>query len=194
MLKKASSYHRVMILLIMIIIVFNMLACSKSFCDVYTEYIYGVAADVGAKITSSISLAVGEILMYTGIIFVIVSMLLLILLILFRKRNGYVIFLIKHRYTYPYTMEITGNKYTDKLYYPSLYAHESAHHQGYYRENEANLFEYLACINSDDKVIKYSGFISMYYYVDDAYLIMLGETDDDSLWNEYNSVQVSDIV
>lgn len=97
-------------------------------------------------------------------------------------------------YTYPYTMEITGNKYTDKLYYPSLYAHESAHHQGYYRENEANLFEYLACINSDDKVIKYSGFISMYYYVDDAYLIMLGETDDDSLWNEYNSVQVSDIV
>ena len=96
-------------------------------------------------------------------------------------------------YTYPYTMEITGNRYTyaDSLYYPALYAHESAHHQGYYQENEANLLEYLGCINSDDKVIQYAGYLAMYYYIDDAYASVLNELDDEMLWDEYDRVKVA---
>ena len=344
MLNKASSYHRVITILITVTILFNILACSTNFCDAYTENIYGMIADAGSIITDRISVAVGELLMYVGAVFVIVFVLLMFLFVFFRKRNGYVIFLKKYikclilmivivlfiytvnwiiplrssllgkggeveryiemihigedsndtvqsrnsdnekddirenkvlksdvrkhlfiirtyivdnlnelvdevprdsdgriiyseknetekkvalsmqkvsnefsrlsgiypqlkfafcseilnymwigGYTYPYTMEVTGNKYTDKLYYQSLYAHESAHHHGYYRENEANLLEYIACINSDDSVIRYSGFLSMYYYIDDAYLIMLSKADD-NLWDEYNSVQVSERV
>ena len=73
-------------------------------------------------------------------------------------------------YTYPYTMEVTYNKYSTDLYYPFLFAHESSHHQGYYKESEANFLAFLACINSDDVVSKYSGYIEIYYYLNDAVL------------------------
>lgn len=73
-------------------------------------------------------------------------------------------------YTYPYTMEVTYNKYSTDLYYPFLFAHESSHHQGYYKESEANFLAFLACINSDDVLANYSGYIEIYYYLNDAVL------------------------
>ena len=73
-------------------------------------------------------------------------------------------------YTYPYTMEITWNYYCHQLYYPALLAHEASHHQGYYQENEANFIAFLACTNSDDPVVRYSGYYDFLYYIDDAYL------------------------
>ncbi len=78
-------------------------------------------------------------------------------------------------YTYPYTMEITYNKYISDLYYPALYAHESSHHHGYYRENEANFLEYMACTTSDDPLLRYAGYIYVYDYVDSAYQSKLME-------------------
>ena len=65
-------------------------------------------------------------------------------------------------FTYPYTMEVTYNKYITNLYYPSLLAHESAHHKGYYKENEANFLSYLACTNSEDPIVRYSAFLDMF--------------------------------
>lgn len=73
-------------------------------------------------------------------------------------------------YTYPYTMEITWNHYCNDLYYPALLAHESAHHQGYYQENEANFLEFLACTESEDPLLRYAGYNEVYYYVQNAYL------------------------
>ena len=78
-------------------------------------------------------------------------------------------------YTYPYTMELTYNKYITDLYFPSLYAHESAHHQGYYQENEANFLSFLACMESDDPVLRYSAFHTIYFYIKDAYLSALAK-------------------
>lgn len=72
-------------------------------------------------------------------------------------------------YTYPYTMEITWNEYCHDLYYPFLLAHEASHHQGYYQENEANYVAFLACISSDDPLIRYAGYNEIYYYVNRAY-------------------------
>ncbi len=72
-------------------------------------------------------------------------------------------------YTYPYTLEMTYNKYTGPLYFPSLYSHESSHHMGYYKEHEANFLSYLACANSDDPVLRYSAYFYVYNYVDDSY-------------------------
>lgn len=73
-------------------------------------------------------------------------------------------------FTFPYTMEIATNKYSDELFRPALEAHELAHHLGYYRENEANFFEYLICTNSTDPFLQYSGAVSTYYYVNGALL------------------------
>ena len=72
-------------------------------------------------------------------------------------------------YTYPYTMEITWNQYCNDLYYPFLLAHESSHHQGYYQENEANFLAFLACIRSEDPLVRYAGYNEMYYYINNAY-------------------------
>ena len=44
---------------------------------------------------------------------------------------------------------------------PFTAAHEFAHQRGVAREDEANFIAYIACINSDDPYIKYSGALSM---------------------------------
>ena len=51
---------------------------------------------------------------------------------------------------------------------PFTAAHEFAHQRGVAREDEANFIAYIACINSDDPYIKYSGALSMYEYVTNA--------------------------
>ena len=91
-------------------------------------------------------------------------------------------------YTYPYTMEVTCNKYITDLYYPALYAHESSHHQGFYRESEANFIEFLACAKSDDPRIRLAGYIYIYGYVDNAYQSKLMEAcDKDEAIARYDS-------
>jgi hypothetical protein len=51
-----------------------------------------------------------------------------------------------------------------------LFAHESAHHQGYYQENEANYVAFLACTQSDDPLIRFAGYNEIYYYLNNAYM------------------------
>lgn len=48
---------------------------------------------------------------------------------------------------------------------PYTAAHELAHQRGIAREDEANFMAFLACIESDDPYIKYSGYMSVYEYV-----------------------------
>lgn len=90
-------------------------------------------------------------------------------------------------YTYPYTMEITYNRYVTKFFYPSLFAHESAHHQGYYRENEANFIEFLACITADDPLLRYSGYMNTFSYINDAYIGALYNEDPENAEERYKS-------
>ena len=72
-------------------------------------------------------------------------------------------------YTYPYTMEVTYNGYITDLYYPSLIAHEQCHHKGYYRENEAVFLGCLSLMKSEDPFLRYSGLITAYSFLDNAY-------------------------
>lgn len=44
---------------------------------------------------------------------------------------------------------------------PYTAAHEMAHQRGIAREDEANFFAFLVCINSDDPYIRYSGYYEM---------------------------------
>jgi hypothetical protein len=92
-------------------------------------------------------------------------------------------------YTYPYTMEITYNRYEHGLlYYPVLYAHESCHHQGYYQEDEADFLSYIACASSDNAYLRYSAYHEMYYLIDAEYFNALFEsTDNDTAWTIYDA-------
>ena len=72
-------------------------------------------------------------------------------------------------YYFPFSMEANcnGNMYITN--YPDVYCHELSHLHGYIYEDEANFIAYLACINSDDVLFKYCGYLSVLNYVDNAY-------------------------
>lgn len=48
---------------------------------------------------------------------------------------------------------------------PYTAAHEFAHQRGIARENEANFIAFLACVESDDAYLRYSGYVNLYEYV-----------------------------
>lgn len=70
-------------------------------------------------------------------------------------------------YTYPYTMEVTVNKYTTYMDYGPLVAHEMAHHKGFYTERDANFISFLAGTNSDSRLLAYSSYRYILSYVTD---------------------------
>lgn len=51
---------------------------------------------------------------------------------------------------------------------PYTAAHEFAHQRGIARENEANFIAFLACIESDEPYLQYSGYLNLYEYVINA--------------------------
>lgn len=100
-------------------------------------------------------------------------------------------------YTYPYTMEMTQNKYCSRLYQPLLYAHELCHHLGYYKESEANFLSCIGCAASDDPIVSYYAYFEMYYYLDKAYRTSIPDETlrgdmtalDDQVWIDIRESQ-----
>lgn len=66
---------------------------------------------------------------------------------------------------FPFSMEANYNKLMYCSNYPSTICHELSHLKGYIREDEANFIAYVACIHSDNDFIRYSGYLSVYYYL-----------------------------
>ena len=60
-------------------------------------------------------------------------------------------------YINPFTLEAHINKNIPKISYPFTMSHEVAHQYGISFENEANFFGLKNTLNSNDKVINYSG-------------------------------------
>lgn len=77
-------------------------------------------------------------------------------------------------YYFPFSMEANYNTKMYLMNLPECYCHELSHVKGYMREDEANFLSYLACINSDNAVFRYSGFLSVLYYVDNAFYENVG--------------------
>lgn len=65
---------------------------------------------------------------------------------------------------FPFTLESNINTYPPSYTLPSTMAHELAHQCGFMREDEANFISYLACKESDDAVMRYSGLSSAFGY------------------------------
>ena len=63
---------------------------------------------------------------------------------------------------FPFTVESNIN--TDGPFFtiPATMGHEMAHQCGFMREDEANFIAYLACKQSDDALMRYSGYLLAY--------------------------------
>ena len=72
-------------------------------------------------------------------------------------------------YYFPFSMEANCNAKMYLSQYPSVYCHELSHLHGYIYEDEANFLSYLACVKSEDTFFRYCGYLSVLYYVDNAY-------------------------
>lgn len=70
--------------------------------------------------------------------------------------------------TTPYTMEANVNVDAPACSLGASMCHELAHIAGFMREDEANFISYLACTNSDDPVLSYSGLLMALSYAGNA--------------------------
>ncbi len=78
-------------------------------------------------------------------------------------------------YYFPFSMEANYNKVMVIMNKPSTICHELSHLRGYIFEDEANFISYLACVNSDDVFIQYSGYLSVLYYLDNDFYKSVGK-------------------
>ena len=92
---------------------------------------------------------------------------------------------------FPFSMEAKYNKLMYSSNYPSTICHELSHLKGYIREDEANFVSYVACIHSDNDYIKYSGYLSVYYYLLND-LFQYGNEDIYSRMEKPNEYAVND--
>ncbi|MCR5419531.1 MAG: DUF3810 domain-containing protein [Lachnospiraceae bacterium] len=69
-------------------------------------------------------------------------------------------------YYFPFSMEANYNDVMYVINKPFTMCHELAHTKGFIYEDEANFIGYLACVNSDDPFFKYSGYLSVYNYIE----------------------------
>ena len=72
-------------------------------------------------------------------------------------------------YYFPFSMEANINELMYIMNKPFTMCHELAHTHGYIYEDEANFLGFLACINSEDKVFEYSGYLGVLNYVNNDY-------------------------
>ena len=102
----------------------------------------------------------------------------------------------------PFTVE--GNYNQDMAAYniPHTICHELSHLRGFMREDEANFIGYLACIDSDKQVFRYSGYLTGWIYASNALArqdfesyrelyarlkpeVLEDLTDNSKFWNQY---------
>ena len=80
---------------------------------------------------------------------------------------------------YPYVFpEAIVNIETPIMALPHTICHEMAHQRGFAREDEANFISYLACINSENPLLRYSGYYTAFSYAMEKLYIY-----DNESWN-----------
>lgn len=72
-------------------------------------------------------------------------------------------------YYFPFSMETNYNDLMEVMNKPFTMCHEISHTHGYLFEDEANLLGYLACVESDDPVFQYSGYLGILNYVNNDF-------------------------
>ncbi len=88
-MKKLPKYLKTVIILLVLIVITGLPAISPRLCDWYTDHIYGVLCDAISHITGVFPFALGEIIMYLGIVLLVAGIVFLLLLIFLRKKPRY---------------------------------------------------------------------------------------------------------
>ncbi|SFC84125.1 DUF3810 domain-containing protein [Butyrivibrio sp. YAB3001] len=83
-------------------------------------------------------------------------------------------------YYFPFSMEANYNDTMNLMNKPFTMCHELAHTHGYIYEDEANFFGFLACINSDDIVFQYSGYLGVLNYINNDFYKAVSKEEYDS--------------
>ncbi len=72
-------------------------------------------------------------------------------------------------YFFPFSMEANYNDIMYIMNKPFTMCHELAHTKSYIMEDEANFLAYLACTGSEDTFFRYSGYLGVLNYVNNAF-------------------------
>ena len=94
---------------------------------------------------------------------------------------------------FPFSMEANYNGLMYASNYPATFCHELCHLKGVILEDEANFYAYLACIQSEDIFLQYSGYLSVFYYVEEDLFYALDEEEYDKLTSVASYVYQDDI-
>ena len=94
--KKVKPYWIAIIIIFCLIVLLNLLACIRTFCDFYTDNVYGIISDILGEIMDIFPFAAGEILMYLMAFLVFLTIVFAILLLFLRKKEKYKIFSLKY--------------------------------------------------------------------------------------------------
>lgn len=92
----------------------------------------------------------------------------------------------------PFTMEANYNREMTAYNIPHTICHELSHLKGFMREDEANFIGYLACVQSEDVMFRYSGYLTGWIYAGNA----LAKVDMEAysrLYGELEQKVVSDL-
>ncbi len=82
-------------------------------------------------------------------------------------------------YYFPFSMEAN---YNDQMYItnvPVTMCHELSHLKGFILEDEANFIGYLACVDSEDMLFRYSAYLSVIGYLDRDFYQAIGQDNEE---------------
>ncbi|WP_160560155.1 DUF3810 domain-containing protein [Parablautia muri] len=81
-------------------------------------------------------------------------------------------------YYFPFSMEANYNRQMYITNVPVTMCHELSHLKGFILEDEANFIGYLACVDSEDPLFRYSAYLSVIGYLDRDFVKAIGEEEE----------------
>ncbi len=81
-------------------------------------------------------------------------------------------------YYFPFSMEANYNNQMYITNMPTTMCHELSHLKGFILEDEANFIGYLACVDSEDPLFRYSAYLSVVGYLNRDFKEALGENQE----------------
>lgn len=81
-------------------------------------------------------------------------------------------------YYFPFSMEANYNNQMYITNMPTTMCHELSHLKGFILEDEANFIGYLACVDSEEPLFRYSAYLSVVGYLNRDFKEALGENQE----------------
>ena len=92
---------------------------------------------------------------------------------------------------FPFTMESNYSTYLSLVHMPATICHEYSHLKGYMFEDEANFIAYIACIESENEFVQYSGYLDAFWYVEMDLMNYLIDPEKEAIY-EKNAVELDE--